>query len=636
MAGDWSVELNGTFYDLSNDPSGDLGFVVTQSLGTGLPPIKNLTNPLALHAGSIFDRSNILERNWQLVGSIIAEGSEDKEDVHTKRQNLIKSLISYPPAINQKPNPIRFRYTGAAASKDIYAYFDGGLNDEPPIGWSEENIKLRFVSPDPYFYATSESNATLNHHTTDTYRAVLRRKTRFISTADPWDVMGEPSASGTYTSINVFAEDDTYIYIGGDFTNFDNIANADYIVRYHLGTGVYSAMDSGLDDQVHDILVGADGNVYVVGEFTQVGTIPIADTEGIAMWNGSSWSAVGDPNTGATFGANGIRSIVEGNGKIYVGGDFTNLAGIANADRVAYWDGTNWNALSTGLTGGWVRAMIWKNGILYMGNGSTTPLLSSQDIVSWNGSAFSTLDSGAIVRDFAFYNGTLYAGGDELETGYMGYWNGSSWTVLSEIDDTVYSLAVVDDLLYIGGGVDTFPSLVTESLGVWNGSLLAYSDVSFPDEPAVTALLSGNQYIYVGTNGGTSTYKASDTTRVTPSGTATGYPRIEIVATSDAQIRWIRNETTKATLFLDYEIIDGETVTIETDPRVGIGVTSSIFGDIGYALLSTSNIGQFYFYLAAHDPDGLIGNDNYYTVYINQSSGITATIYYKNAYLSLD
>jgi hypothetical protein len=61
---------------------------------------------------------------------------------------------------------------------------------------------------------------------------------------------------------------------------------------------------------------------------------------GIAIWNGSSWAALGPPSSGGTV--YGIERWTDHDGYLYVTGDFTNWDGNANSDYAAYWDGAAW------------------------------------------------------------------------------------------------------------------------------------------------------------------------------------------------------------------------------------------------------------------------------------------------------
>ena len=78
--------------------------------------------------------------------------------------------------------------------------------------------------------------------------------------------------------------------------------------------------------------------VYVGGEFTDAGGIPDADR--IATWNGSTWNAVSSSTSQIANGR--VSDIAVSGGKVYAGGTFQNAGGEADADFLAVWDGTSW------------------------------------------------------------------------------------------------------------------------------------------------------------------------------------------------------------------------------------------------------------------------------------------------------
>ena len=75
-------------------------------------------------------------------------------------------------------------------------------------------------------------------------------------------------------------------------------------------------------------MLAAD-NVIAGGAFEDAGG---PDGDRIARWNGSAWQPFGS-------GLNGtVRALAVGaDGSLYVGGEFTDAGGIAAADRVVKW-----------------------------------------------------------------------------------------------------------------------------------------------------------------------------------------------------------------------------------------------------------------------------------------------------------
>ncbi len=117
----------------------------------------------------------------------------------------------------------------------------------------------------------------------------------------------------------------------------------------HLGDRGTPGSDSL--DLVASALTSAPGVLYVGGEFTDAGGIPNADR--IATWNGSNWNAV---SSSTSFISNGrVSAIAVYAGRVYAGGNFQNAGGHPDADFLAVWDGTSWepfcNAVGPAFTG---------------------------------------------------------------------------------------------------------------------------------------------------------------------------------------------------------------------------------------------------------------------------------------------
>jgi hypothetical protein len=149
--------------------------------------------------------------------------------------------------------------------------------------------------------------------------------------------------------------------------------------------------------------------------FTIVGN---AIANGIAKWNGSSWSALGSGMGGSDPY---VYALAASGSTLYAGGDFTTAGGSA-ATNIAQWNGSSWSALGSGMDNG-VLALAVSGSTLYAGGEFTTAGGSAAtNIAQWNGSSWSALGSGMsgvndIVFALAVSGSTLYAGGQFTTAG---------------------------------------------------------------------------------------------------------------------------------------------------------------------------------------------------------------------------
>ena len=95
----------------------------------------------------------------------------------------------------------------------------------------------------------------------------------------------------------------------------------------HLGTGG-TATTASLNGAVRAFNADTPGVLYVGGAFTAAGGVAGADH--IAAWDGTNWSALG--NSAFTGDVNAIESV---GGRVFAGGTFQNAGGDANAIKAA-------------------------------------------------------------------------------------------------------------------------------------------------------------------------------------------------------------------------------------------------------------------------------------------------------------
>lgn len=402
---------------------------ITNMPGVGMPPFKNVSMPFGLVGGSIHQRTVKQARVFTVLGTITGTGPSN---FHTKR-HAIEDLFKYDLVTPEQPVKLLYNDGVDATTLTIHAVYDGGLefnqSQDAPFGYFEP-VAIRFLADDPCWYDDRMSAQVLGYSQT--------------------------------------------------------VANANYILQRKAG--VWSALNYGCDNTVKSLSWGPDGNLYVGGVFLNCGNVAAGDlaTNGIAKWNGTTWSALG---TGVTGGvAPGVYALIfSSDGSLYVGGDFTSANGVSYTAYVAKWNGSTFVAMGRGADAGVKAFAFGPDGSLYVGgvfthmhDGAGSNVANTAYIAKWNGAAWSALGTG---MDAAVYSlamgsdGILYAGGNFANAGgvacaSIAKWNGTAWSPLSSgMNSTVYGLCFgLDGILYAGGTFSTAGGLSCANTAKWNGT----------------------------------------------------------------------------------------------------------------------------------------------------------------------
>ncbi len=179
-------------------------------------------------------------------------------------------------------------------------------------------------------------------------------------------------------------------------------------------------------------------------------------------------------------------------GKLMVGGNFT-MAGEVAASRIAEWDGTNWQEVGGGVSGGsqnvtTIYAMaIYDSKLIIAGRFSTAGDISVNNIAAWDGNSWAPLGSGidAIALSqgplsMVVYDDNLVVGGSFNEAGGeaaedIAFWNGSTWAQFGGgitggfLGGGVTSLVVYNNDLVAGGSFTLADDVVVSHIAMWDG-----------------------------------------------------------------------------------------------------------------------------------------------------------------------
>ena len=147
--------------------------------------------------------------------------------------------------------------------------------------------------------------------------------------------------------------------------------------------------------------------MYAAGEFTHAGGLFVNH---IARWDGSQWHALGSGLSGSNYV---LALTFDGDGRLYAGGYF-GYAGDKQVNGVAMWNGLEWSALGGGMDDGVGALAVDANGYLYAGGDFQSAGATQADhIARWDGFTWSPLGSGtdSNVRALALVGNRLLVGG---------------------------------------------------------------------------------------------------------------------------------------------------------------------------------------------------------------------------------
>ncbi len=156
-----------------------------------------------------------------------------------------------------------------------------------------------------------------------------------------WSLLGGfiPGTNATVWDLEVFDDGSgSALYAAGNFTMAGG-APANYVARWD-GTA-WSPVGAGLGNGVRALAVFDDGTGPALFAGGELGVL--------AKWDGSIWTSLsGGVPTGTVSTLNVFD---DGSGPcLYVGGDFTSI-GALSVNGIAKWDGSTWSALGSGIGG---------------------------------------------------------------------------------------------------------------------------------------------------------------------------------------------------------------------------------------------------------------------------------------------
>jgi hypothetical protein len=199
---------------------------------------------------------------------------------------------------------------------------------------------------------------------------------------------------------------------------------------------------------------------------------------------------------GGSHGGGSADALVRGaDGRIYVGGTFTDAAGVP-ALNVAAWNGSTWAALAAGLPG-WVSALAFgPDGALYAGGSFATQSDPKNHLARWDGTAWTTVP-GEIhgrVRALATQGARLLVAAESGDiaglgtSGIAAYSPTTGWSKIGGSGITgdysrVNSIVVTGSKSFcIAGGFSQIDSVQAANVACWDGTAWAQLGDGLPGE----------------------------------------------------------------------------------------------------------------------------------------------------------
>jgi hypothetical protein len=204
------------------------------------------------------------------------------------------------------------------------------------------------------------------------------------------------------------------VYVGGYFVNAGSLPVNGVA---HWDGAAWSAVGEGFDGAVTSLALDASGHLVATGIFTNSGATAV---NGLASWNGTAWQSIGGGfdqpwNYGMHLGVYGQD--------LLIAGSFPSIGGQPIAG-LARWDGSHFTAVGAGLTGAFGDPFVTQvlpsgNGFFVTGAFQTSGSTQVSNVAWWDGTAFRPLGSGLddLGAALCLKGNALFVGGGFLQAG---------------------------------------------------------------------------------------------------------------------------------------------------------------------------------------------------------------------------
>lgn len=211
----------------------------------------------------------------------------------------------------------------------------------------------------------------------------------------------------------------------------------------------WSMLGGGTNGTVDEVLTLSNGDLLVVGQFTDAGGTAC---NGAARWNGSSYSAMGTLPEGV------VNCVVEHGGEIYIGGSFNN-----GSQDLLHWSDAGWDAeVVFQSKSGEVTALHSHEGMLYAAGGATGFSGVEYGVRARGNGEWEALPGvlNGPIHAMEHHDGHLVAGGsftgaflsEDDGSLHVARHTGTGWAQVADgLDGTVHDLLLHDGALYATG-----------------------------------------------------------------------------------------------------------------------------------------------------------------------------------------
>ncbi|UYV12923.1 MAG: hypothetical protein NCW75_01245 [Phycisphaera sp.] len=312
-----------------------------------------------------------------------------------------------------------------------------------------------------------------------------------------WSRVGTPalstgSTNGFLTSIlpfEVFGEE--RLVVAGFFASAGGVADTRSIAAWNGDEWVSMGAALPAPQSIWSMTTGDVGegeNLIIGGAWPEIGGVAAAD---IAQWDGDEWLPIGD-GTGifGTFSPTvfGVHMFDDGTGPaLYAGGRFDSIGGAAGTELIGRFNGTEWEAVGSGLVGTSFTAdagvmTVYDDGTgpaLYVGGRNFfAPGQPDVSVYKWDGVSWTAVGQefgGAVTDMIVWDNGSgpgLYLAG-------------------TAVPDIRYIAKLVDDeWVPVDGGIASTPPTSGSfasafGLHVWDNDLYVGGNFTLVGDPAI-------------------------------------------------------------------------------------------------------------------------------------------------------